>query len=92
MINKRNRAIEYVIAIASFITAVALAFTSLIISEAHEVAAGNCSLVAQFLLLTASIFGLDYKLNTYGKTSTSLNGNKIKETTTGTTKQQSPQP
>jgi len=64
----QNRSIEYTVAVASFVTAVVLAFVSLAISEAHEVAAGNCTLVAQFLILTASIFGIDYKLNSYGST------------------------
>lgn len=66
---KPNRKIEYTVAVASFLAAVLLAFLSLWISEDHEVAAGNCTLVAQFLLLTASIFGIDYKLNSYGTTS-----------------------
>lgn len=65
----RNRKVEAVTAVASFLVAVAFAFTSLAISEQHEVAAGNCTIIAQFLLLTASIFGIDYKLNTYGSTS-----------------------
>lgn len=64
----KSRATEYTVAVASFVAAVALAFTSLILSDGHEVAAGNCTLVAQFLLLTASIFGIDYKLNHYGTT------------------------
>lgn len=64
----KSRATEYTVAVASFVAAVALAFTSLILSDGHEVAAGNCTLVAQFLLLTASIFGIDYKLNHYGAT------------------------
>lgn len=68
---KKNRAVEYVVAVASFVMACALAAISLAISEGHEVAAGNCTLVAQFLLLTASIFGIDYKLNGYGKTTIS---------------------
>lgn len=63
-----SRATEYTVAVASFVAAVALAFTSLLLSDQHEVAAGNCTLVAQFLLLTASIFGIDYKLNHYGRT------------------------
>lgn len=63
-----NRKTEYAVAVASFIVAVGLAVTSLIISDEHEVAAGNCTLVAQFLLLTASIFGIDYKLNNFGTT------------------------
>lgn len=64
----RTRRIEYFVAVGSFIAAVVFAFVSLGISEAHEVAAGNCTVIAQFLLLTASIFGIDYKLNAYGKT------------------------
>lgn len=64
----RTRHIEYTIAVASFIAAVVFAFVSLSISEDHEVAAGNCTVIAQFLLLTASIFGIDYKLNSFGET------------------------
>lgn len=65
---KSNRRIEYAVACASFIVAVILAFVSIWLGDEHEVAAGNCTLVAQFLILTASIFGIDYKLNTYGGT------------------------
>lgn len=57
------RCVEKSVAVASFVAAVAFAFASLAISEAHEVAAGNCSVIAQFLLLTASIFGIDYKFH-----------------------------
>lgn len=71
----KSRATEYTVAVASFVAAVALAFTSLLLSDEHEVAAGNCTLVAQFLLLTASIFGIDYKLNHYGSTSSSKRDN-----------------
>lgn len=65
---KQSRKIEYTVAVTSFIVAVALSFVSLWLSDLHEVAAGNCTLVAQFLILTASIFGIDYKLNSYGWT------------------------
>ena len=65
---KTNRRIEYAVACASFIVAVILAFVSIWLGDEHEVAAGNCTLVAQFLILTAAIFGIDYKLNTYGGT------------------------
>ena len=69
---KESRTIEYTVAVTSFVVAVALAFVSLWLDDQHEVAAGNCTLVAQFLILTASIFGIDYKLNSYGFT----HGNK----------------
>lgn len=62
----KSRLAEYFVAVASFFAAVAFAFVSLVISEAHEVAAANCTVIAQFLLLTASIFGIDYKLNSFG--------------------------
>lgn len=65
----KNRKIEYLVAVGSFVAAVVFAFVSLAIAEHHELAAGNCSVVAQFLLLTASIFGIDYKLNHHGTTS-----------------------
>lgn len=64
----KTRHIEYFVAVASFVAAVVFAFVSLSISEGHEVAAGNCTVIAQFLLLTASIFGIDYKLNSFGAT------------------------
>lgn len=65
---RTSRTIEYTVAVASFVAAMVFAFVSLAIAEEHEVAAGNCSVVAQFLILTASIFGIDYKLNTHGST------------------------
>lgn len=52
---------ECAVAIGSFLAAVGLAFTSLAISEDHDIAAGVLMMCAQFLLLTASVFGLDYK-------------------------------
>ena len=63
-----SRRLEKFIATSSFLVAVLFAFVSLAISDYHEVAAGNCTIVAQFLLLTASLFGIDYKLNSYGTT------------------------
>lgn len=64
----QKRYIEKAVAVGSAITAAALAFTALLISPQHDIAAGVCMVIAQFLLLTASIFGLDYKLGTYGST------------------------
>ena len=53
---------ECFVAIGSFLAAVVLAMTSLIISEDHDIAAGVLMMCAQFLMLTATIFGLDYKI------------------------------
>ena len=60
---------EKTLAAASFLVAAVLAFTSLIISEEHDIAAGVLMACAQFLLLTASILHIDYKLNIYGHSS-----------------------
>lgn len=52
---------EKFVAVCSFFAAAALAFTSLCISEEHDIAAGVLMMCAQFLTLTATIFGIDYK-------------------------------
>lgn len=64
-----NHGTEKFVAIGSFLAAVALAFTSMIISEDHDIAAGVLMMCAQFLTLTASIFGLNYSIykHFYGK-------------------------
>ena len=55
-----------VLATVSFSVAVVLAFTSMAIHPEHDIAAGVCMVIAQFLLLCASIIGIDYKLNSFG--------------------------
>lgn len=69
----KSRTIELSVAVASFLAAVAFAFTSLLIADNHEVAAGNCAVIAQFLLLTASIFGIDYQFNRHDHKATTRN-------------------
>lgn len=60
-----NKQAECFVAIGSFLAAVVLALTSLIISRDHDIAAGVLMMCAQFLTLTATIFGLDYKFSRY---------------------------
>lgn len=60
-----SKKMEYLVAIGSFIAAVGLAFTSLLISEDHDIASGVLMMCAQFLMLTATIFGIDYKFRTH---------------------------
>lgn len=60
-----NKQAECFVAIGSFLAAVVLAMTSLIISHDHDIAAGVLMMCAQFLTLTATIFGLDYKFSRY---------------------------
>ena len=63
---------ESFVAIGSFLAAVALAFTSLLISPDHDIAAGVLMMCAQFLLLTATIFGLDYRISKLIKDNTNI--------------------
>lgn len=56
-----DRKSEKFVAVSSFIAAVGLAFTSLVISKDHDIASGVLMMCAQFLTLTATIFGIDYK-------------------------------
>lgn len=65
VINTEQRKAEKGVAIGSFAAAVGLSLTSLLISEDHDIAAGVMLQCAQFLTLTASIFGLDYKFTSY---------------------------
>lgn len=64
----QNRKAEKFVAVGSFLAAVGLAFTSLIISEEHDIASGVLMMCAQFLTLTATIFGIDYKYYYNGST------------------------
>ena len=64
----KNRQYEMALASASFAVATVLAFAAMFLHPTHDIAAGVCMVVAQFLLLTASIIGIDYKLNNYGST------------------------
>jgi len=59
----QSRYLEKTIATLSFITAVVLSFTSMAISEDHDVASNVLFVVAQFLTLTATLLGIDYKFS-----------------------------
>lgn len=54
------------VAVSSFVAAVILAFTALAISPEHDIASGVLMMCAQFLTLTATLFGIDYKFNFHG--------------------------
>ena len=61
----QDKKVESTVAIGSFLAAVGLAFTSLCRSHDHDIAGGVRLMCAQFLMLTATIFGLDYKISKY---------------------------
>lgn len=61
MMANYERKTKLLVAVGSFLAAVLLAFTSVLISADHDVASGVLMMCAQFLTLTATIFGIDYK-------------------------------
>lgn len=67
--------VQSAVAIGSFMAAVAFAFTALVIHEDHRIIASDLMMVAQFLLLTATIFGLDYKITSIIRR---MNGKEVK--------------
>ena len=60
---KKARLLEKLIATASFVTAAALAFTALLLNGNADITTGAIYTCAQFLTLTATILGVDYKFN-----------------------------
>lgn len=63
MITTQSRLLEKSIATASFVVAVVLAFVSMLISDDHDIAANVLFVIAQFLTLTATLLGIDYKFS-----------------------------
>ena len=67
LVQNDSRKSEQFVAVCSFFAAVGLAFTSMVISGDHDIAAGVIMMCAQFLTLTATIFGIDYKFKNHGR-------------------------
>lgn len=56
---------ESFVAVSSFVVAAILAFIGQHMSVEGDIKGGTLMMVAQFLTLTATIFGIDYKLWTH---------------------------
>ena len=56
---------EKFVAVGSFLVAAALAFIGQYMSEQGDIKGGTLMMVAQFLTLTATIFGIDYKIRKF---------------------------
>lgn len=59
----QTRLLEKTIATASFAVAVVLSIVSMAISKDHDIASNVLFVVAQFLTLTATLLGIDYKFS-----------------------------
>lgn len=58
-----KRRLEKSVSVASFAVAVALAFTSMLLRPDHDITANVLLGMAQFLTLTCTILGIDYKFS-----------------------------
>lgn len=63
MTPKQKENIQYSCAVASFVMAIVFGLLGVILTESHDPAGGTLTLIAQLLLFTASVFGIDYKWN-----------------------------
>lgn len=61
----RDKKIEGFVAIGAFLVAAALAFIGQQMAEHGDIRGGTLMACAQFLTLTATIFGIDYKLKRF---------------------------
>ena len=57
---------EKFVAIGAFLVAAVLAFIGQQLSEFGDIKGGTLMMCAQFLTLTATIFGIDYKIKSNG--------------------------
>lgn len=60
-----DKKIESFVAIGSFLVAAVLAFVGQHMADHGDIRGGTLMAVAQFLTLTATIFGIDYKLKRF---------------------------
>lgn len=60
-----TRKLEKSIAAGSFVVAAALAFTSMAVRTDNDITANVLLAIAQFLTLTCTLLGIDYKFSTY---------------------------
>lgn len=58
-----NKKVEKFVAVCSFFAAVGLAYIGQQMAEEGDITGGTLMMCAQFLTLTATIFGIDYKLH-----------------------------
>lgn len=62
-----DRKLEKSIAASSFVTAALLAFTSMWVRQDNDITANVLLAIAQFLTLTCTLLGIDYKFSKISK-------------------------
>ena len=62
----KRRIYEKSLAGVSLVAAISLAFAGLLLSPSHDIGSATCFTCAQFLTLTATLLGFDYKFSIHG--------------------------
>jgi hypothetical protein len=62
-----DKKVEKFVAVGSFLVAAVLAFIGQQLAEHGDIRGGTLMACAQFLTLTATIFGIDYKLKRFNR-------------------------
>lgn len=73
------RKLEKGISASSFAVAVVLAFTSIAIREDHDITANVLLAMAQFLTLTCTLLGIDYKFSNITTNQKNIDANGKKQ-------------
>lgn len=71
-----SRHLEKSIAAASFATAVVLAFTSMAVRDDNDLTANVLLAMAQFLTLTCTLLGIDYKFSNIASNQKNIDNGK----------------
>lgn len=74
-----QRKLEKSISASSFAVAVVLAFTSIAIREDHDITANVLLAMAQFLTLTCTLLGIDYKFSNITTNQKNIDANGKKQ-------------
>lgn len=77
MLRDTKDVVEYSAGVCCVAAAIAIGISSIVVSEHHDIAAGVLIFVAQLLIFAASVFHLNYKLGSYGQTTT--DNKRVKE-------------
>lgn len=74
-----QRKLEKSISASSFAVAVVLAFSSIAIRDDHDITANVLLAMAQFLTLTCTLLGIDYKFNSISNFTKNIDSNGKKQ-------------
>lgn len=68
----QKESVEYACAIVCIFSSISIGISAIVVTEAHDIAAGVLILIAQLLIFAASVFHLNYKILNYGETKNNI--------------------